>query len=115
MLSAFDRLAKKAYRIITKIMGDNATWIPSDGSVPGGVNANVLFSNPTKSKKNNGIEYDPYNWQMEFYIDSFPGLKIAVDAGLTEVVTINRTDFHVLKVNAKWDGDISMAELQIKP
>jgi hypothetical protein len=92
-------------------MGQTATWVPSDGSHAAGYITAVLFKNPTKGEKINGIEYDPVMAQIEYLEESLPGLGTAVKSGLTEFIEINGVEYLVEKVNAKWDGDITMAEL----
>lgn len=110
-MNLFDRYEKTTHAAVARMMGDDATWYPSDGSVTTGIVAKVLFNNPTKQSKINGVEFDPAADMMEFYKDSFPRLKELVDAGESETVTIKETEYYVTKVTANWDGDISKADL----
>lgn len=111
-MSLFDGYKKATHSTVSKLMGDVATWVPSDGSATAGITVKVLFSNPTKEAKVNGAEFDPLAAQIEFYKGGFPTLKEKVDNGEIEIVRIKETDYYVRKVTANWDGDISKADLQ---
>lgn len=113
-MNLFDRYSKKVTQVVADNMGDLAIWIPSDGSAPTGISGKVLFSNPTKKDKLSDIEYNPFSWQMEYHKDLFVKLKEFVDGGETEIVTINETEYYVKSVITKWDGDLSMAALELK-
>lgn len=114
-MSLFDDYKKIANIAVTGIMGTACVWIPSDNSVPAGLRTNVLFKNPTKEEKLNGVEFNPYVGQIEFYDSELQGLAIAVRGGNQETITltIDGEDlvYLVESVNSKWDGDISMAEI----
>jgi len=116
MPSPFDGLEKACFDRVSDTMGYDALWIPQDGSKPGGWTAKVLFNNPTKARKLSDVEYDPLNWSMEYHKEYFPRLKTAVDAANTnEVVTIDGQAYYVRMVYTKYDGDSSMAILEIIP
>ena len=113
-MNLFDGYSKKVTQVVTGLMGDQAIWIPSDGSNPTGVSGKVLFSNPTKKSKLSDVEYNPFNWQMEYHKDLFVKLKEFVDNGGEEIVSINGSEYWVKSVITKWDGDLSMAALELK-
>jgi hypothetical protein len=114
MSAPFDTYTRRAFHLLMRTMGVQAHWVPADGSLPEGLRAKVLFADPTRTKKVNQAEYAPYHWTMEFLRDRFPGLKQSVDHGGLEVITISESEYHVLKVTAKWNGEIWVAELQLK-
>lgn len=113
MSNPFEGYAKALTTVVSHTMGEDAIWIPSDRSAPAGITARVLFNNPTKKNKLQDVEYNPFDWQMEYHKDSFDGLKALVDAGNSEVITINSTGYFVKDVITKWDGDTSLAKLEL--
>lgn len=115
MSNVFDGYKANVFDIAAQTMGYDSLWIPSDGSVPDGYTARVLFNNPSEKKNLAGIEYDPRNWKMEYRFTQFPGLKDIVDTSTTEEsVTINGHDYWVRAVDAKFDGDTYIAILEPK-
>lgn len=110
-MSLFDSIERVTYSTVTKLYGDIAVWLPTNGS--GTQTAKVLFNNPTKNKKLSDVAYDPFDWQMEYHAEDFTQLKELVDLGSTETVTINLNTYYVKSVITKWNGDISMAKLEI--
>lgn len=116
MANPFDGLKRRIFDVVARTMGYNATWVPANGSQPGGYTVRVLFNNPTDKKNLAGVEYDPFNWKMEYRFDNFPGLKQAADTMTTaEVVTIEGRQYYIRSVNAKWDGQTYIATLEPKP
>ena len=110
-MSLFDSIEKNTYSLVTRLYGDTAIWIPTNGSAQ--QTAKVLFNNPTKNQKLSDVVYDPRDWQMEYHKEDFIQLKDLVDSGTNQVVTINGISYYVKAVYTKWDGDISMAKLEI--
>jgi len=103
-MSAFDSLSKAAFSTCEGVMGDVAIWTPSGGVQ---LTAKVLFNNP-ESKQTLGdtdkSEYSPCNFWFEYYEGQLPGLKLSVDSGNVEIVTINGIQLNIQDVTTKYDG-----------
>jgi hypothetical protein len=104
-MSDFDGISKAAFGTVEQIMSDVAIWIPSDNS--GQQSEKVLFKNPEEKQTVGDVdkyEYSPFKYSFEYYEGQFPGLKLAVDSGNIEVVTINGVQLNVRDVTTKVDG-----------
>ncbi len=107
----FNEFAKQVFTAAISIMGMSAVWHSSDGAE---INGGVLFNTPTEPEKlgnANGYEYKPNNETIEYYDDTFVGLREAVDSGKEEYVTVNERDYLVLSVAAKFDGRTLVASI----
>jgi hypothetical protein len=108
----FDNVQEAAFDIVTTTMGYDATWTPSGGGPE--KTGRVLLNNPTESRKIAEVEYNPYEYYMEYKRGIFDGLKEAADANADEVVTIKNVEYDVLEVAAKFDGNTLIAKVKIK-
>lgn len=112
--SPFDALSRTVFNTTVNVMGYTATWTPAGGGET--YTAKVHFNNPTEMVQRVGIEYNPDAWQMEYYLDDFPGLKDLADGrGSLEVVTVADQEWYVKTVIKKYDGKTYIAELKPKP
>lgn len=116
-MNVFDRFQDRAFDVVSKTMGYEASWEPANGgSLQTGI---VLFKNPTEanaylgSQTYNLPEFDAYSWMMEYRKGVFTGLKESVDTRAYEYVTVNEQKFFVSKVDAIFDGRTFVARLQI--
>lgn len=108
----FDGMQAAAYTVVSDTMGYNATWIPSNGSAPGGIVGRVLFKNPTQNKELGGIDYDPNHYEMEYFAGVFDALKPLVDLNnVSETVIISGNNYLVQGVKQNFDGKTFIATL----
>lgn len=116
MGSPFDILKKKTYGIVRGVMGVAASWLPN-GAVVGTApfTATVLFSNPTETFQRYGGVYDADAAMMEYFVDSFLGLRESVEnRGNAEIVVVDGREYMVRTVTKKHDGDTYLASIQLK-
>ncbi len=112
-MSFFDGIQKQLFETVQNLFGDEACWIPSDGSLQ--QSALGLYNCPqTKAQMGDTqkFDYSPYNNWFEYYQDQLPGLKTSVDKGETEQITINNQSFYVREVSPKYDGKTLVAFLE---
>jgi hypothetical protein len=109
-MSFFDNFQKVAFGVVTTLMGDVATWQPSDGSDY--QTAEVLLKEPTNERDLGDVTYSPYTYIIEYYIHKLTGLKNLVDSGTNELITINEIEYYVRKVDALHDGKTYKAILE---
>jgi hypothetical protein len=107
MTNLFDGLRNLVVKTVANVMGYTATWQPSNGGSL--VTATVLYNTPTEAFTENGNEYEPYDFAVEYTKNDFVGLKALVDQNtLQEVITITvngqQEKVLVRKVQAKFDG-----------
>jgi hypothetical protein len=111
-MTEFDDMARQAFSNVTALMGENAVWHSSDGNkVPG----RVLFKNPTEPLPigdSEHYEYRPNNVTIEYYADTFTGLKEAVDAGNKEYIIARETTYFIQAITTKFDGKTYVAHLE---
>lgn len=116
--SPFDLMESSMMDVVASTMGYYAEWTPSAGGDK--QSGQVLFQDPTKSSSvaNTAFLYDrPY---MEYKLDIFDGLKLAVsNTHNNESVMIffsgklaPATQMFVRQVDRKWDGKTFLALLQ---
>lgn len=109
--SPFDALQTNVFRTAADTMGYVATWQAAAGGDT--YTARVLFNNPTEQLKFVGVEFNADDWEIEYFLDDFPGLKDAVDARSSkETITIGEQDYRVRTVIKKHDGKTYRAQLQ---
>lgn len=113
MANIFDRLQTGLWETVNKTFGYDATWQPSQGGAL--QSAKVLYKDPSQNEKLQGIEYNPYHWQIEYNLGSFDGLMEAVRAGETETISLLSKTFYVREVTAHWDGKTYIANLELIP
>ena len=112
-MNIFDSLKVKAFDVVTKTMGYDATWQSSEsGSLI--LSARVGFKDPSEKQELSGIDsWNPDEPFMEYRVGFFPGLKDRVDTGTAEFVTIEGKGYFAVKeVQTKFDGDTFVARLQ---
>ena len=112
MIAEFDKFKKDVFHQTLTVMGEGATWQCSDGSVKHG---RVLFKNPTMPATIGNADYVPVTPSIEYFKDTFEGLKQAVDAqpASREFVIIRDTAYLVTAVETKFDGDTFLANLEL--
>lgn len=117
-MNIFDSLKTKAFDVITRVMGYDAAWTSSESEVS--LTAEIGFKDPSEKQELSGVgEFYPDQPFMEYRKGFFPGLKEAVDRGLTEFVLITQRNdpssivgyFAVAEVRTKYDGDTFVARL----
>ncbi len=117
MSNLFDHLRDKAFDISTNTMGYPAIWLPANGEPE--QNAQVLYNDDTDKYEINSMAYDEKIWRMEYRHPYFKGLKKSVDSGVNEKISIELNtgckQFHVRKVDTKFDGITYVAYLQPLP
>jgi hypothetical protein len=111
MANLFDRLQQNAFGVVARSMGYTAFWTPSSGGEL--QTATVLFNDASQMAKLLEVQYDPQRAMIEYYIGSFDGLKISVDAKNDETVIVNGIPYGVNEVRAKYDGKTYSAYLQL--
>lgn len=112
MSNLFDGLQALAFDTISLTMGYDATWTPSIGGSE--KSARVLFNNPTESRKLSEVEYNPYEYHMEYKKGDFPGLMEAARSNKSETVNINGVNYMVMDVTSKYDGNTIIAKIELE-
>ena len=109
-MNIFDSLKTKAFDVVTNVMGYNATWL--SGSIT--YSARVGFKDPSEKQELSGIDsWNPDEPFMEYRIGFFENLKLKVDSGNLEHVTIEGIGyFAVVEVKTKYDGETFVARLR---
>jgi len=113
LVAKFDDMARRTFSHVLDIMGEDASWLSSDGeSVPG----RILFAYPTEPMKigiSDSYEYKPVNPTAEYYKDTFEGLKDASDNQQTEFLIIRSAKYFVTSVERIYDGETLVANLEL--
>lgn len=109
-MNIFDSLKTQAFDVITNTMGYNATWLSESITY----SARVGFKDPSEKQELSGIDsWNPDEPFMEYRIGFFENLKISVDQGNLERVTIEGIGyFAVVEVKTKYDGETFVARLR---
>ena len=109
MENIFDSVKRKAFDVVTKVMGYNASWVTESGVLT----ARVGFKDPSEKQELSGIgSWNPNEPFMEYRIDFFEGLKESVDSGNLEFVDISGIGYFAVKeVQTKIDGETFVARL----
>ena len=109
-MNIFDSLKKQAFDVVTDTMGYNANWLSESISY----NARVGFKDPSEKQELSGIDsWNPDEPFMEYRVGFFENLKLKVDSGLPEFVTIEGIGyFAVVEVKTKYDGETFVARLR---
>lgn len=111
MSNPFDGYMQKAFDMTTKVMGYDATWIPSAGG--GQQTGRVHYREPNeKDMIASGVQYMPFAFFMEYKVGVFNGLQEAVLAGNIEIVTVNGASHYVRSVFKIADGQTFEAQLE---
>jgi hypothetical protein len=119
MVNVFDRLANKAFGVVSRVQGYPANWTPTDLS--GLKSARVLYKDPTAVSKLLQLEYNPNNFALEYMQGDFPGLKELVDQNNTtpesivitfEVDPLSQVTYFVREVHTIVDGRNYLALLE---
>lgn len=112
MRPRFEIMAKMAIGSVTNLMGEPAIWLSSS---QGEIAGDILFKNPTEAEPvgdSESYEYRISNTTAEYYTETFPGLKEAVDSEETEYMIIRGQQYLVIGVTTKFDGKIYVAQLE---
>lgn len=104
-MSLFDDIQKAAFSTTLTVFGDKAVWVSSVTQEEH--TADVHFKNPNdlvSIGSQDKFEYRPYDYTVEYYQGSFPGLKESVENGSIEKLTVNGFNLIIREVRAKFDG-----------
>lgn len=117
-MNLFDGLRDKAVAVVARTMGYTATWNPSNNSAQ--QTAEVLYSDATEEFEKIGeeVNYEPFDYRIEYSYLKLLGLKESVDDGGRETISIllpiGTKRFYVEKVSKKADGCTLVAYLTKK-
>ncbi len=116
-MGLFDNVQDLAFNAITNTFGTPATWQPVGGEDI--QNAQVLYKDPSEAASIGDADYDIDGYVMEYMKGDFEGLKLSVDRGNLETVSItmregNDIEFYVRKCTTKYDGRTIVAKLNTK-
>lgn len=118
MPNPFDILARSTFERVSKTMGYDATWTPSDDENTTH-SARVLFKDPselvnmgTDDASYNFFMFNPLGYLMEYMENDFPGLNEAVRNGKDENVTIEGVEYYIRDTKAVHDGRCYYAKLE---
>lgn len=103
-MALFDGLQEATFRASETVFGDVATW--------GTQTAQVLYNspnNPINLGEADRYVYRPYNYSIEYFEDTFIGLKDSVDQGVIEHVTVKDKRLAIKEVVVKYDGKTYVA------
>lgn len=104
-MARFDDTQKMVFSAVQNLFGDALTWVSSIDQIS--QTALVLYNSPeVKGQLGDTDKYDysPYNYSFEYFENQLIGLKLSVDSGKTEVVTIKGKTLCVREVTLKRDG-----------
>lgn len=109
-MNIFDSLKTQAFDVITSTMGYNAILLSESISY----SARVGFKDPSEKQELSGIDsWNPDEPFMEYRIGFFENLKLRVDGGNLEHITIEGIGyFAVVEVKTKYDGETFVARLR---
>ena len=118
-MNLFDGLRDAAFDVVTQTMGYEATWIPSDNSLPQQTGRVLFKSNSVKGNydlnfpqnKLDGREYDPAVVRIEYQFGDFEGLKLAIDRKQDEIIVINEVSYLPTKIASLTDGKVFIVDL----
>ena len=121
IMGIFDRLQEVSFDTVSRTMGYDASWTPSNSSTE--QTTKVLLKNPTEKYGYLGNqeyqlpEFDPLHWTMEYRAGTFNGLKELADKRneVSEQVEINGQQFFVAGVYTKYDGKTYLATISPIP
>lgn len=105
-MSLFDGIQKACFTATSSLFGDIASWTPSN-NIHTTIVEKVHFKSPNDKYQvgdSDKMEFNPYNYSVEFFIDKFPGLKLLVDSGVTQTITVKDIQLVVREVKTKFDG-----------
>jgi len=109
-MALFDSIQKATFKTAQSLFGDLLSWVPSNNPIQ--QTALVLYSSP-EAKQQLGdadkYEYSPFKYSFEYFEDQLIGLKLSVDAGGVEVVTVKGITLCVIEVTLKNDGKTCVA------
>jgi hypothetical protein len=114
-MSLFDSYQKPVFSVVENIMGDIATWTPSNSGIP--LTSLVLYKYPEQQfQVGDGEKYNfsPCKYSMEYYTDQFVGLRDAINNGLEELVMIKGILFYCKDCSLKFDGQTVVVGLEPK-
>lgn len=110
-MALFDGIQKAAFSSVQSLFGDALSWVPSNDEATTQT-AKVLYNSP-ESKQQLGdsdkYDYSPYKYSFEYFEDQLTGLKLSVDGGGVEVVTVKGKTLCVVEVSLKNDGKTNVA------
>ncbi len=105
----FDALAEQTFAHVSNLMGEPAVWLASNR-----VSGRVLYKDPTEPVQIGDAEryeYRPNDITIEYYLDTFVGLKKAVDSGERQFIEVRGRRFFVVDITTKFDGGTYVAQL----
>lgn len=109
-MNIFDSLKKQAFDVVVDTMGYDATWLSESITFE----ARVGYKDPSEKQELSGIDsWNPNEPFMEYRVGFFEDLKLKVDSGSAEFVTIDGIGyFSVVEVQTKYDGETFVARLR---
>lgn len=110
MSNLFDDLRDNCHDVVASTMGKQASWAPSGGGAT--KTADVLFNDPDSMRQLGQIEYNPKNTVISWRKPYFDGLKDSVDAGTTEHLIIEGTQYYIHTTKNIFDGNTTAAVCQ---
>lgn len=109
-MALFDGIQRVTFKTAQTLFGDLLSWMPSNNPIQ--QTAKVLYNSP-ESKQQLGdadkYDYSPFKYSFEYFEDQLIGLKMSVDAGGVEVVTIKDKTLCVVEVTLRNDGKTNVA------
>jgi hypothetical protein len=109
MGSPFDALQASADRVITAVVGYEATWTPSNGGPA--QTARVLFKDPADDQRLVGVDVSTIAPECQFLVGTFNGLKELAAITKKEQLALGGRTYYVRKVEALNDGRTLRATL----
>ncbi len=104
-MAQFDNTQKMVFSAVQNLYGDALVWVSSIDQVSR--TALVLYNSPEiKEQLGDADKYNftPYNFWFEYFEGQLTGLKLSVDEGNIEVVTVRDKTLCVRDVTLKRDG-----------
>lgn len=104
-MARFDDTQKIVFSAVQSLFGDSLTWVSSIDHI---TYAGLVLYNSPESKQQIGdadkYDYSPYNYWFEYFEDQLIGLKLSVDAGNAETVSVKGKTLCVREVSLRRDG-----------
>lgn len=109
-MSKFDDTQKMVFSAVQNLFGDALVWVSSIDLTSH--TALVLYNSPEAKAQlgdTDKFDYSPYDYWFEYFEGQLTGLKLSVDAGNTETVTVKGKTLCVRDVTLIKDGKTLIA------
>lgn len=90
-MSLFDGPRRAAFTSIVTLLGESASWTPSEDADP--IISKVLLKEITEQNTEIGVHFTPFSYYIEWQEPHFPGLFEAAQDGESPKLVINANTY----------------------